>query len=71
MPNCTSCGIDIPTGQGKSCSMCYGDINHGSDGYYQAWAREQMKREEERDLEEQRHYDELDEARMGDRGVDY
>lgn len=39
MPNCTSCGSSIPEGQGKSCSMCYGDIAHGTDGYYEDWAR--------------------------------
>jgi hypothetical protein len=26
--------------------MCYGDISHGSDGYYENWAREQMERQE-------------------------
>ncbi len=35
---CTSCGLPIPDGQGSSCSMCYGDIDHGSDGYYRQWA---------------------------------
>lgn len=51
MANCTSCGSPIPDGQGKSCSMCYGDINHGSDGYYQKWAEEQERaREEHEDL---------------------
>ena len=48
MPNCTSCGSVIPEGQGKSCSMCYGDIAHGTDGYYEAWAREQERQEEEK-----------------------
>lgn len=38
---CTSCGSPIPDGQGSSCSMCYGDINHGRDGYYQQWAEQQ------------------------------
>ena len=44
MNYCTSCGIDIPDGQ-NSCSMCYGDPGHGSDGYYQSWIDEQMQRE--------------------------
>ena len=35
-------------GQGKSCSMCYGDIEHGKDGYYRDWAEEQ-EREQEQD----------------------
>ncbi|MHC4648245.1 MAG: hypothetical protein ACYTBJ_22525 [Planctomycetota bacterium] len=46
MKHCTSCGSTIPDGQGNSCSMCYGDISHGSDGYYENWAREQMERQE-------------------------
>lgn len=41
MAYCTSCGSWIPDGQGSSCSMCYGDIDHGSDGYYRQWAEEQ------------------------------
>ena len=43
---CSSCGSPIPEGQGNSCSMCYGDINHGKDGYYREWA-EQQERERE------------------------
>ena len=50
MPYCTSCGSPIPEGQGSSCSMCYGDIAHGKDGYYQRWAEEW---EEERQHREQ------------------
>lgn len=49
MPYCSSCGEYIPDGQGSSCSMCYGDISYGSDGYYREWAEEQMMLEEERD----------------------
>jgi len=50
MPNCTSCGSSIPEGQGKSCSMCYGDIDYGKDGYYRA----EMERaeQEQRDIEQ-------------------
>ena len=44
---CTSCGSPIPDGQGTSCSMCYGDIDHGSDGYY----RREMERDEDRQQE--------------------
>jgi hypothetical protein len=32
--------------------MCYGDIHHGSDGYYEDWARHQ----EEVDREESERY---------------
>jgi len=41
MNKCTSCGSPIPEGQGLSCSMCYGDIHYGSDGYYRDWAEKQ------------------------------
>lgn len=43
MPYCTSCGSPIPEGQGKSCSMCYGDIDYGKDGYYRDWAERLRK----------------------------
>ena len=49
MASCSSCGSPIPDGQGSSCSMCYGDIGHGTDGYYEEWARQQMEREQEPD----------------------
>jgi hypothetical protein len=39
--HCSSCGSPIPDGQGNSCSMCYGDIAYGNDGYYEQWARQQ------------------------------
>lgn len=56
MPYCTSCGSPIPEGQGKSCSMCYGDIDYGRDGYYrdymerqyEQWANEEQEREAEK-----------------------
>lgn len=37
--SCSSCGSPIPEGQGSSCSMCYGDVHHGSDGYYADYMR--------------------------------
>lgn len=46
MPYCTSCGSSIPDGQGESCSMCYGDMEYGRDGYYRA-EFERAAREEE------------------------
>ena len=54
MKCCTSCGSSIPDGQGNSCSMCYGDIAHGTDGYYEEWARkfdEQEQQESEQEIE--------------------
>lgn len=49
--SCVMCGSPLPDDQGsRTCSMCYGDIGHGKDGYYERWAREQ---EEQRQREEQ------------------
>jgi hypothetical protein len=56
VPYCTSCGSWIPEGQGNICSMCYGDINYGSDGYYKQWAEEQGKKQLEKFEEERRNF---------------
>jgi hypothetical protein len=50
---CSSCGSPIPEGQGKSCSMCYGDIDHGRDGFYRDWLESQSSDEYERQKEEE------------------
>lgn len=50
MPYCSSCGNEIPEGQGKSCSMCYGDPYHGRDGYYLEYLQE-MERQQEQEQE--------------------
>ena len=50
---CTSCGSPIPDGQGSSCSMCYGDIEHGRDGYYRDWAERQDEHQQEREQEQE------------------
>jgi hypothetical protein len=55
---CTSCGLPIPAGQGKSCSMCYGDVDHGRDGYYRDWLESGQRQEDERQQEEQRQQEE-------------
>ena len=48
MANCVMCGSPVPEGQ-RTCSMCYGDMGHGRDGYYREWAeRREQEREEER-----------------------
>jgi hypothetical protein len=38
---CVMCGLPIPDGQ-NVCSMCYGDIDYGRDGYYREWAERQQ-----------------------------
>lgn len=47
MANCSSCGSEIPDDQGSSCSMCYGDPDYGSDGYYRAYLEEQERQAQE------------------------
>lgn len=47
MANCSSCGLPIPDGQGRSCSMCYGDPGWGRDGYYQQYIEEQEQKAQE------------------------
>ncbi len=46
---CTSCGSPIPRKQGKSCSMCYGDMEYGKDGYYRSHAEQEKQHEKERE----------------------
>lgn len=46
MANCSQCGSWIPDEQ-QVCSMCYGDMDYGRDGYYRAWAEEKWREEEE------------------------
>ena len=52
MSNCSQCGIEIPRGQ-SICSMCMGDINHGTDGYYLEEVYKQNLKEYEQYLESQ------------------
>ena len=41
---CVMCGSPLPASHRYSiCSMCYGDIDHGTDGYY----RQEMERTDE------------------------
>jgi hypothetical protein len=56
MANCSMCGSWIPDGQ-RVCSMCYGDIDYGNDGYYRQWAEEEMIRQEEENYYEQEYYE--------------
>lgn len=41
MSSCSSCGSYIPDWQWSSCSMCYWDIAHGRDWYYEEWTSQQ------------------------------
>ena len=59
MGQCSQCGSSIPDGQ-SICSMCMGDIDHGSDGYYRQWAEQEMERE--RDNEQAQAEYEADQA---------
>lgn len=54
MANCVMCGSPVPEGQ-RTCSMCYGDMGHGRDGYYREWSeRREREREEERAADRER-----------------
>ena len=46
MNNCSQCGSQVPDGQ-SICSICYGDMDYGRDGYY----RQQMERDEYEEAE--------------------
>jgi hypothetical protein len=50
MSYCSQCGIAVPDGQ-RICSMCYGDIDHGRDGYYRKWAERQRQDELQQEQE--------------------
>ena len=54
MKNCHSCGVRIPDNQGSDvCSMCYGDIDHGKDGYARReWERQDRLEQEKREYEQ-------------------
>jgi len=53
MNYCNSCGRAIPDNQ-TVCSMCYGDIGYGNDGYYEQWARERLESDMRDALEDER-----------------
>ncbi len=48
MARCVSCGEPVPEGQ-KTCSMCYGDPDHGRDGYYKRQQEQERRREPEQE----------------------
>ena len=54
---CVCCGSLIPDNQrSKTCSMYYGDIDHGKDGYYREWA-EGMERQAEEKKQQERQFE--------------
>jgi len=52
MANCTSCGLPVPDGQ-SICSMCYGDIDYGNDGYYRQAVEESLRRQDQEEYNRQ------------------
>ena len=53
MGYCVMCGSWIPDNQGsKTCSVCYGDPDHGKDGYYRQMLEEDWKRQEEKERQQ-------------------
>ncbi len=53
MNSCICCGACIPKGQ-RTCSMCYGDIDHGNDGYYRKMMRKEAEKEVRKRAEEEK-----------------
>ncbi len=62
MSCCVMCGASLPDNQGsRTCSWCYGDPDHGRDGYL----REAMERDAyEQAMEEQKAEYELKRAKQ-------
>ena len=58
MANCVMCSLPVPDGQ-RTCSMCYGDVDHGKDGYYRDFLERQHREEESDDAEGRREMSEL------------
>ena len=49
--NCVCCGAPLPEShKHNTCSMCYGDLDYGTDGYYreyiEQWQREHQAAQE-------------------------
>ena len=56
MSNCVMCGSPLPPDQGsKTCSMCYGDIDHGKDNYYRDFLDQTREIEDDHDYFEPVH----------------
>jgi hypothetical protein len=60
MVSCVMCGASLPINQGSgTCSMCYGDIDHGKDGYYREYLERQEQREAYEAWEREQEQEEL------------
>ena len=47
---CTMCGSDLPDSHPhKTCSLCYGDLDYGTDGYYREYMEELQRQEQEKE----------------------
>ena len=51
MDGCSMCGSPVPDGQGGLCSMCYGDVGYGSDGYYEEFMRQAEHEPDQQEVE--------------------
>lgn len=64
MSYCVQCGSPLPENQGsKTCSMCYGQVEHGRDGYYREWLEQAWlddQRAEEERIEQERRRSEYE-----------
>ena len=39
---CVCCGASLPDShKHRTCSMCYGDLDYGTDGYYRQYMEEE------------------------------
>lgn len=64
MTSCVMCGAWMPSNQGsRTCSMCYGDVDHGRDGYYREYLERMAEHEQERQREPEEQPDQPGERR--------
>jgi hypothetical protein len=61
---CKSCGIVIPKDQ-RFCSMCYGDIEYGTDDHYKQYLQDQQELEAQQEYYRQEYYRQLEEEQRG------
>ena len=62
MSSCTSCGTPLPDSHGHSnCSMCYGDIDYGTDGLYREHMEEAARQAEEEEAARRAEWEQQEE----------